>query len=1263
MPEGLQKSDWASIRAAHTAWEHSFMPLEGGGFQARNEGQQWTTQFDGRGFMAKPKAAEWQWGLELRSYGFGQKQRQVKGQPTVKAEGQRLSYQWDTDVQEWFVNDKRGLEHGFTLARRPEGEAGALDVVLGTRGTLKPSVAADAQTVHFRDALGAPVVTYAGLKVWDADGQILPSRFLAGPEGGIILRVQESAARYPLTIDPIAQQAYLKPSAESLGYANVGDQFGASVAVSGDTVVVGAINEDSSTTGVNSIPDDGARDSGAVFVFVRSGGMWSQQAYLKASQVNESDSFGKSVGVDGDTVVVGAHFEDSSRPGINNTPDESASGAGAVYVFVRNDAVWSQQAYLKAAEVTMGDTFGWSVAVSGDTVVVGAFFEDGSTAGVNGTPNELAGQAGAAYVFVRSGGVWSQQAYLKASQVTAGDLFGSSVAVSGDIAVVGAYREDSNTSGINSTPNEWGFDSGAAYVFVRSGTTWSQQAYLKAGQVTSGDEFGRSVAVSGETVVVGAPLEDSSTVGINNTPNESASQAGAAYVFVRNGGVWSQQAYLKASQVTAGDLFGWSVAVSGNMVVVGAYGEDSSTPGINSPPNESASSAGASYVFVRNGTSWIQHAHLKSAQVTSGDGFGTSVAVDGSRVLIGAPSEDSSTTGINSTPNESGPGSGAAYTFVLSGTTWSQEAYMKSSAATLGYAGVGEGFGHSVAVSGNTVVVGAPGDNSSATGVNSTPDEWAFSSGAVYVFVRNSGTWSQQAYLKASQVTEFDVFGSSVAVSGDTVVVGAYQEDSSSTGINSTPDEGASNAGAAYVFVRSGTTWSQEAYLKAAQVRASDQFGNAVAVSGNTVVVGARWESSSTTGINSMPDQSAFTAGAAYVFVRNGSVWTQQAYLKASQVTAGDKFGESVAVSGDTVVVGAPDEDSSMTGINSTPDESAGFAGAAYVFVRSGSAWSQQAYLKASQVTTGDQFGTSVAVSGDTVVVGAWGEDSSTTGINSTPNEGASDAGAAYVFVRSGVTWSQQAYVKASQVSAIDEFGRSVAVEGDTVVVGASNEDSGTTGINSTPNESASAAGAAYVFVRSGQTWSMQAYLKAAQVTAGDKFGTSVAMSGDTVVVGASAEDGSATEVNGTANEGGTDSGAAYIFTGLGPVRDVDTDGLLDSWELTYWSTTTGQGALDDEDKDGYVNLLELAFGLNPTLPNPGGLPALTEEGGFLTMTITKQPGVSYEIQSAATLPGPFGAATTTVLINNSTTLKVRDNVLIGTPPARFMRVQVTAAP
>jgi ribonuclease BN (tRNA processing enzyme) len=458
--------------------------------------------------------------------------------------------------------------------------------------------------------------------------------------------------------DPIAQQAYLKAH-----QVNAEDRFGHSVAVSGDTVVVGAVFEGSSTTGVNSTPNEGASASGAAYVFVRSGTTWTQQAYLKAGQVNNDDWFGFSVAISGDTVVVGAHQEDSSTTGVNSTPDERADNAGAAYVFVRSGTNWTQQAYLKASNSEAFDQFGRSVAVSGDTVVVGAHWEDSSTTGVNSRPNESASDAGAAYVFVRGGTTWSQQAYLKASQASVNDYFGRTVAVSGDTVAVGAPWEDSSTTGINSTANEGATDSGAAFVFTRNGSTWSQQAYLKAGQVTIDDQFGHSVSVSGDTVVVGAPSENSGTTGVNGRPNVSADNSGAAYVFLRSGTTWSQQAYLKASQISANDNFGFQVAVAGDTVVVGARQEDSSTTGINGTPNEDANDAGAAYVLVRSGTSWTQQAFLKAGVVHPGDVFGSSVAVDGDTVVVGAHEEDSSTPGINSTPDELAPKAGAAFVF------------------------------------------------------------------------------------------------------------------------------------------------------------------------------------------------------------------------------------------------------------------------------------------------------------------------------------------------------------------------------------------------------------------------------------------------------------------------------------------------------------------------------------------------------------------------------------------------------------------------
>ena len=440
------------------------------------------------------------------------------------------------------------------------------------------------------------------------------------------------------------------------------------------------------------------------------------------------------------------------------------------------------------------------------------------------------------------------------------------------------------------------------------------------------------------------------------------------------------QAYLKASNPGVTNAFGYSVAVSGDTAVIGAYQEGSSTAGVNSTPNHSQPDAGAAYVFVRSGTTWTQQAYLKASNPKAGYSFGSSVAVSGNTVVVGAPFEASSSTGINSAPNETASSAGAAYVFVRSGATWTQQAYLKASNA-----GAGDSFGTSVGVSDDTVVVGASGEGSSSSGVNSTPNDNLSAAGAAYVFVRSGTTWTEQAYLKASAPAFLDFFGNSVAVSGDSVIVGASSED-------------LSDSGAAYVFVRTGTTWSQQAYLKAGNAGANHYFGWSVAISTNTLVVGAYGEASSSTGVNSTPNGSAAGAGAAYVFTRSGTTWSQQAYLKASNPGANDAFGTSVAVDGDTVVVGAWQEDSSTMGVNGTPNELASNAGAAYVFTRSGSTWSQQSFLKAGNFGANDGFGYSVAVSGDTVAVGASGEDSSTTGLNSTPNEGATDAGAAYIF-------------------------------------------------------------------------------------------------------------------------------------------------------------------------------------------------------------------------------------------------------------------------
>jgi len=427
-----------------------------------------------------------------------------------------------------------------------------------------------------------------------------------------------------------------------------------------------------------------------------------------------------------------------------------------------------------------------------------------------------------------------QQTYLKASPTDAEDCFGYSVAISGDTLVVGAHNEDSDGSG---SDDNSAAEAGAVYVFVRDGFNWTQQAYLKAGNAEANDLFGYSVAISGDTLVVGAAYEDSD----GSAPEDnSASYSGAAYVFVRSGTTWTQQDYLKASNVERREFFGYSVAISGDTVVVGAYGEDSNGSG---PEDNSESCSGAAYVFVRSGTTWTQEDYLKASNAEQDDTFGVSVAISGDTVVVGALGEGSDGS---SQVDNSESGSGAAYVFVNDGEDWAQQDYLKAFNA-----GESDFFGVSVAISGDTIVVGAAQEGSDGSG----PDnDDAPQSGAAYVFVRSGTTWNQQDYLKAANPELEDYFGASVAVSGDMVVVGAYRDDNV-----------AEDAGSAYVFVRSGTAWSQQAYLKADNADEEDLYGCAVAVSGDTIVLGAPYESSDGSGPE---NNDASNSGAVYMFYR-----------------------------------------------------------------------------------------------------------------------------------------------------------------------------------------------------------------------------------------------------------------------------------------------------------------------------------------------------------------------------------------------------------
>ena len=467
-------------------------------------------------------------------------------------------------------------------------------------------------------------------------------------------------------------------------------------------------------------------------------------------------------------------------------------------------------------------------------------------------------------------------------------------------------------------------------------------------------------------------------------------------------------------------------------------------------------------------------------------------------------------------------------------------------------------FGSAVSLSddGNTLAVGSYGEASNSTGVGGIEDNFSASfSGAVYVFTRSTvtATWSQQAYIKASNTGGFDQFGWSLSLSadGNTLAVGARLEASNSTGVGGVENNSsATNSGAVYVFTRNNITWQQQAYIKASNTGSGDRFGYSVSLNsdGNTLAVGALQEGSNSTGVGGVEDNSSATnSGAVYVFTRStvNATWSQQAYIKASNTDNGDQFGWSLSLSanGNTLAVGARSENSSATGVGGTQEDDSNYlySGAVYVFARStlNATWSQQAYIKASNTDFLDYFGHSVSLSddGNTLAVGALDEDSNAEGIGGAQdNEGADNSGAVYVFVRD-TTWSQQAYIKASNTGSGYKFGHSVSLSGDgnMLAVGATSEGSSSEGIGGSQDDDVNIghAGAVYVFVRSGITWSQQAYIKASNTGDGDQFGYSVSLSGDsnTLAVGSEREDSNAKGISGDQDDDSAGfSGAVYLY-------------------------------------------------------------------------------------------------------------------------------------
>jgi len=591
-----------SLSAAATAAKYQIEERKAGGYEASNPQQGYHTVFTRAGVEVRGvgrNGSDWQLGMKLIGYGYGQRKQAVRF-AAVKVKDDRIEYERQAQdggsISEWYLNRVNGLEQGFTISEAPaKGKAGEkLNLWLELSGDFKARLAERGQAILLNGRAAGASLRYDKLRAFDAKGRELEARMkLSGSQ--VRLEVADESAIYPVSIDPtLAQEAKLTASD-----AAAGDAFGFNVAIDGETAVVGAPNDDTAGTDAGSAyvfvrsgtswsqqaeltasdaatddsfgnfvaisgetlvvtaggDDDAGTDSGSAYVFVRSGTSWSQQAKLTASDAAAGDQFGFFAGISGESVVVGAAFDDTA----------AGTNAGSIYVFVRSGTSWSQQQKLTASDAAAGDAFGWAGTIGGETVVVGA-------------PGDNTG-AGSAYVFVRSGTSWSQQAKLTASDAAALDNFGrDAIGISDDTVVVGSPFDDTGA----------GTNTGSAYVFVRSGTSWTQQAKLTASDAAANDLFGLSVGISGDTVVASALNDD-----------DGGTNSGSAYVFTRSGTSWSQQQKLTASDAAAGDSFGFSISISGSTVVVGAVNDDdggtsSGSAYVFAPPNQAPDCSGAS---------------------------------------------------------------------------------------------------------------------------------------------------------------------------------------------------------------------------------------------------------------------------------------------------------------------------------------------------------------------------------------------------------------------------------------------------------------------------------------------------------------------------------------------------------------------------------------------------------------------------------------------------------------------------------------------
>ena len=1027
-------------------------------YRLENPPHSMSAKFDTLGVsISSGNDGKWTWSLRFAGYARGRAVGPVED-AHLTADSNRVEYLYPDGVTEWYVNGPLGLQQGFTFESRPSPLVeGLLEVRMTLSGDVTVEVNEGGASALLRSRGGRNTLRYGGLYAYDAAGVELGTR-LEATSSGLSILVEDLGAQYPITIDPFIKKDYLS---RSEGVCR--KKFGISVSVSGDTVVVGT-------------PDVRWRGmGGAVYVFsmLRSEvASATGEVVLTSPRSKWWDLFGHSVAISGDVIVVGApgdyHQSEPGRPAYQ----------GGIYLFTKPPGGWvstSDAIELTPPDAPTATLYGMAVSVSGDTVVVGT-------------------ERISAYVFTKPSNGWtdtSEAAKLTASDGSRDDGFGHSVAVDGDTIIIGAFLADTDDEVT---------DFGAAYVFTKPSGGWSDTSdavRLTAPDGAQGREFGRSVSVSGDTLVVGAPytgefadreVKREADVAVDKTP-----YLGSVYVFTRADTGWfhaSNPVKLTPFKMDAWTGFGRSLSVSEDTLVVGEPRR--------SRPRElggRAYTSGAAYVFTPPPGGWdsaSQERVLPMPDIMPYDDYGSSVSASGDFVVVGANGDD----------NENGSGAGSAYLFRKPTEGWASESSLSAPAMLTAFDGpAGDRFGHSVALAGETLVVGVPGSGYSERG-------------KAYAFVRNNSDWESTAYhLVATDVTLGGRFGSSVAMHEYTIVVGAPGS------------KDGHGLGAAYVFVRPDGGWGRE-YSVPYTVRlpmpddaVDGRFGYSVAVSGDTVVVGAPGK------------ENGGGTGAVYVYTKPDSGWTlapTPVELTPSDGVAGDQFGHAVSARGDTIVAGAPGSESGMGG------------GAAYVFTKPDTGWvdtSNSGKLTASDGSEGDRFGHAVSVSGEFIVVGAHGSDIALDG-DAAGTQESGDSGAVYAFRRPEGGWTSSSDARklaANGGGPGETFGYAVSVSGDTMAVGSPNAV-----ILQRRTLEGARSGAVRTFTWPGLLWvdTPEAFkIRPPNAEQSRIFGVSLSADGNTAVVGT-------TPAEGEEKSPGR-SAEAFVYTKRDGVWDTSTPTLL----------------------------------------------------------------------------------------------------------------------